>query len=158
MDTKQEDIQLIKDKLIAYREGELAIESNTEALERLVNQLEGVGAVNITDMPRSPSPPRDRMSDLISQKIELEEDIGADIEAQRQERQRLKHSIKKLKSADEKAVITFRYLRCMAWEDVTDAMYGGKADYLDKYDSYARRTYYVHGRALCHLAKIEAKK
>jgi len=154
VEEKRYDVQAVKDRLNAYREGEREIETQTEVLDRLVSKLEGVGAKIITDMPRSPSPPTDRMTDLIAQKIELEEMIAEDIAFQTAERREISGVLKKLKSADEKAVIRFRYMIGMNWLDVTNAMFGTLPDYLDKELSYQRRVQKIHGRALLHMATI----
>ncbi len=152
MDEKQYDIQAAKDILYSYRDYEREIENKTELLERLTVKLEGVGAQNITDMPRAPSPANDRISDLISQKIEVEEMLTMDIEKFREKRRYIRGLIRSLRSADEREVIRFRYLVGMEWYDVTDAMFGAKQDYLAKADSYQRRTYSIHARALNHIA------
>ena len=154
MEDKQYDVQAVKDRLNAYRDGEREIENQTEVLERLKTKLEGVGAQQITDMPRSPSPSNDRTSDLLSQKIEIEEEIAADLEAQRRERKFITGILRKLKSADERAVIRFRYLIGLNWYDVTDALFGAKGDYLGKEESYLRRTTMLHGKALLNMAII----
>lgn len=149
----QYDVQVIKDRLNAYRDGEREIENQTEALERLITKLEGVGAQEITDIPRSPSPPNDRMSELVAQKIEIEEEIAEVLEGQRKERKFITGILRKIKSADERAVIRFRYIIGLSWEEVTDAMYGACVDYLGKEETYQRRVYRIHGSALIHMAE-----
>lgn len=151
--SEQYDVQAVKERLNAFREGERELENQTEALERLKAKIKGVGAKEITDMPRSPSPPRDRITDLIYRKIELEKEIGSIIEEQTAERKEIHRILKQLRSADERAVIRFRYLLGMNWYDVTDAMFGAREDYLDKEESYQRRVYNIHGRALVGIAK-----
>lgn len=152
MDGNKHDVQSIKDRLDAYREADRRIENQTEALERLQVKLEGIGAQEITGMPRSPSPSNDRISDLLNQKIEIEEEIAEDVETHRKERKNIKAILRKLRSADESAVITYRYLIGMSWYDVTDALFGAKEDYLGKEESYQRRTYNIHGQALLHMS------
>lgn len=153
MEEKQYNVQAVKDRLNAYRDGEREIENQTEALERLTTKLEGVGAQEITDMPRSPSPPTDRMSDLVAQKIEIESEIAEDVEEQRKERKFITGILRKLKSADERAIIRFRYLIGLSWDEVTDAMFGARTDYLGKEETYQRRVYRIHGAALLHMAE-----
>lgn len=153
MEEKVYDVQAVKDRLNAYRDGEREIENQTEALERLRNKLEGVGAQEITGMPRSPSPPTDRMSDLVAQKIEIEEEIAGVLESQRKERKFITSVLRKIKSADERAVIRFRYLIGLSWDEVTDALFGACIDYLGKEETYQRRVYRIHGSALLHMAE-----
>ena len=152
------NVQAVKDRLVSYRERERDIENQTELLDRLQTKMEGVGAQNITDMPRSPSPSNDRLSDLMSQKIEIEEMIREDVEHQKSERKFIESVLKHLKSADERGVIRFRYLMGLSWYDVTDAMFGAKGDYLGKEDSYLRRITKLHGQALLSMAKYIEEK
>ena len=149
------NIKAVKERLDAYRDGERDIENLTEALERIKAKLEGVGAQEITDLPKSPSPPTDRMSDMIAQKIELEEELQACISFHRQERDFINGVLRKMKSADEKSVIRLRYMIGLSWYDVTDSMFGARKDYLRKEESYLRRVFIVHGRALEHIADID---
>lgn len=153
MEEKLYDVQAVKDRLYSYRDGDREIENQTEALERLRTKLEGVGAQEITDIPRSPSPPTDRMSELVAQKIELEEEIAEVLEAQRKERMFITGILRKLRSADERAVIRFRYIIGLSWDEVTDAMFGACVDYLGKEETYQRRVYRIHGSALLHMAE-----
>ncbi len=152
MSEKHYDTQAVKERLDAYRENARDIENQTEMLERLTAKLEGVGAQEITDMPKAPSPPSDRMSDLVSQKIEIENMIGEVVERQRSERQYFEKILKKLRHADERAVIRFRYFMDLSWNEVTYSMFGGKVDYLGKEDTYQRRVFKLHGQALLHIA------
>ena len=114
--------------------------------------MEGVGAQEITDMPRAPSPSNDRLTDLVYQKQEMEEKLAAEISALREERNFINSVLSRLKSADEQAVIQFRYLIGLNWYDTTDALFGAKLDYLGKEDTYLRKAYDIHGRALLHMA------
>ena len=152
MEEKHYDTKAVKELLASYRECEKEIEHKTELLERLQVKLEGVGAQEITDMPRSPSPPNDRISDLVAQKIEVEAMIAEDVAEFREKREYIRKLLRKLKSADERAAIRFRYMVGMEWYDVCDAMFGAKEDYLGKEDAYLRRTFSIHGRALYHIA------
>ena len=160
MDTRQDEIReamnAIKERLADYRESERDIENKTEMLERLKSKLEGMGAREISDMPRSPSPPKDRISDLLSQKIEVEAEIEEAVAHRKEERCYIEGILKHIKGADEKGVIRFRYLLGMDWTDVTNALFGAKSDYLDKEGSYLRRTTKLHGRAIYSMASYAA--
>lgn len=145
-------VRKIKDRLREYREAEKEIENQTERLERLVSKMEGIGAKEITDMPRSPSPPTDRISSFMNQKIEIEECIAEDVAALDAERKAIESILKHLQRADERAVIRFRYLMGLDWYEVADAMYGGRTDYLDKEESYLKRVFRLHGSALLSIA------
>lgn len=151
-DTERYDTQAVKDRLNAYREADQDISNQTELLERLISRMEGLGAKEITDMPRSPSPSVDRISGLMNQKIEIEQCIAEDVTALEAERKEIEKILKHLKRADERAVIRLRYLVGLEWYEVADAMFGGKTDYLDKEESYLKRVFRLHGSALVSIA------
>lgn len=153
MDEKHYDVESVKLRLYEYRENVKEIDTQNERLERLKSKIYGLGAQTITDMPRAPSPVHDRISDLIQQKEELEQDIQESIERQRSEREYLEGVIKHIRRSEERAVIRIRYFDCASWNDVVDLMFGDKPDLLEKEDSYLRRVYKIHGHALFSMAK-----
>ena len=138
MDDKRYDIYAVKEKLKTYGEMVKDYSNQCERLERLMIRLEGLGAQNITDMPKSPSPSNDRMSDLISQKIEIEEELGFTYKEIQEERREM-----------EKAI---RYIDRETYKEVTNLLFGDRKDYLDKEETYMRRTFQLHGEALVNLA------
>lgn len=107
---KHYDVEAVKQRLIDLRDLRREIENQSERLERLETKLVGVGAQALTDMPKSPSPSNDRISDLMQQKFDLEEDIRATLEHRRRERMFFEKIIRRLKRSDERAVIRSRYL------------------------------------------------
>ena len=62
--------------------------------------------------------------------------------------------VDQLPKPDESAVIEMRYFDRMSWPDVCEALFGGRVDYIEKYDSYMRRTLRIHGAALVGLAEL----
>lgn len=121
---KHYDVEAVKQRLIDLRDLRREIENQSERLERLETKLVGVGAQALTDMPKSPSPSNDRISDLMQQKFDLEEDIRATLEHRRRERMFFEKIIRRLKRSDERAVIRSRYLDGASWGDVVDLLYG----------------------------------
>ena len=104
-------------------------------------------------MPKSPSPSNDRISDLMQQKFDLEEDIRATLEHRRRERMFFEKIIRRLKRSDERAVIRSRYLDGASWGDVVDLLYGDEEDLLEREDMYRKRVFKLHGRALLSMAQ-----
>ena len=123
---KHYDVEAVKQRLIDLRDLRREIENQSERLERLETKLVGVGAQALTDMPKSPSPSNDRISDLMQQKFDLEEDIRATLEHRRRERMFFEKIIRRLKRSDERAVIRSRY---------------------------RKRVFKLHGRALLSMAQ-----
>lgn len=150
---KHYDVEAVKQRLIDLRDLRREIENQSERLERLETKLVGVGAQALTDMPKSPSQSNDRISDLVQQKFDLEEDIRATLEHRRRERMFFEKIIRRLKRSDERAVIRSRYLDGASWGDVVDLLYGDEEDLLEREDMYRKRVFKLHGRALLSMAQ-----
>ena len=150
---KHYDVAAVKQRLIDLRDLRREIENQSERLERLETKLVGVGAQALTDMQKSPSPSNDRISDLMQQKFDLEEDIRATLEHRRRERMFFEKIIRRLKRSDERAVIRSRYLDGASWGDVVDLLYGDEEDLLEREDMYRKRVFKLHGRALLSMAQ-----
>ena len=150
---KHYDVEAVKQRLIDLRDLRREIENQSERLERLETKLVGVEAQALTDMPKSPSPSNDRISDLMQQKFDLEEDIRATLEHRRRERMFFEKIIRRLKRSDERAVIRSRYLDGASWSDVVDLLYGDEEDLLEREDMYRKRVFKLHGRALLSMAQ-----
>lgn len=157
MAEKQYDVNAMKARLLGYRDIVKEIEADSERLERLETKMYGVGAQNITDMPKSPSPAADRIADMLQDKVELEEEIRSAIEKKRTEKEYLNSIIKQLRRSEERAVIRIRYFDCASWNEVVDVMFGDRPDLLEKEDTYLRRVYKLHGQALYSMAKCIAE-
>ena len=153
MDDKRYDVEAVKQRLTEYLENERDIDNQIERLEHLNARMVGVGAQVLTDMPKSPSVTNDRMAELLGQKEELELAIRAAVTEQSRERQRIEAILKHLRNPDERAVIRMRYFDRSSWPEVRDMMFGHKADFGEKEETYLRRTHRVHGSALVNMAK-----
>lgn len=153
MDEKRYDVDRIKERLYGYRESARDLETQQERLEKLRTKLLSVGAQTLTDMPKAKNQTVDRLTDLLQQKDELEEEIKELVESRRKERVFLEGIIKHLRRSDERSVIRVRYIDNESWDGVVDVLFGGKEDLLDKADIYMRRVYKLHGEALLSMAQ-----
>ena len=154
IDETRYDTDAVKYRLIEYRERAKDIESQTERLDRLEMKILSIGSPTLSDMPKSPSPPQDRTTALIADKIDLENDIRQAIAEQRREKEEIEIILRKLRHSEERAVIRMRYFDGASWNDVVDMLFGGKDDFLGKEDTYLRRTHKIHGSALLNMAII----
>ncbi len=147
------DVEAVKQRLLYLRDLKREVENQSERLERLETKLIGVGAQALTDMPKSPSPSNDRISDLMQQKIDLEDDIRQTLETRRSEIKFFEKLIRRLKRSDERAVIRSRYIDAAGWGDVVDLLYGDEEDLLEREEVYRKRVFKLHGRALMSMAQ-----
>lgn len=154
IDETRYDTDAVKYRLIEYRERAKDIEIQTERLDRLEMKILSIGSPTLSDIPKSPSPPQDRTTALIADKIDLENDIRQAIAEQRREKEAIEVILRKLRHSEERAVIRMRYFDGASWNDVVDMLFGGKDDFLGKEDTYLRRTHKIHGSALLNMAII----
>lgn len=153
MEEKQYDTDAIKEWLYDYRETERDIDTQVERLDRLDMQMTSVSSPIISDMPRSPSPVYDRAAALVAKKVDLENEIRETMQSQKKKREQIEEILKHIRSSDERGVIRIRYLDRASWYEVTDILFGGKNDYIDKEETYLRRVHKIHGSALQHIAQ-----
>lgn len=141
--------EMLDDYVIAEED----IDREIERLEYLTSKMTGISAQVMNGMPRSSSMSTDRMADMLGRKEELEASIRAAVDKQAQKRKEIEEIVRHLKNTEERAVIRLKYLDRTEWADVLEIMFGGRKDFQDKYESYRRRMYRVHGTALVNMEK-----
>lgn len=141
-------------RLQRYREAQQDIAFSDERLTALRDQAYGLGAAKLDGMPRSQSKPVDRLGALIAQIAEVEEILSEDIQAQQTERETLEAAIRQIRKAERRAVIRLRYFDGLAWGDVCNTIFGARPDFLEKEDSYLRRTMKAHKSGIEDLSDI----
>ncbi len=154
MKAKGSEVASLKNRLKLYRENEREIDNQIERFENLTAKMYAVGSIEITDMPKAPSPAGDRLASLIGQKVELEKEIRDLISHQENERNWIRDVLKGIKSPDERAVIEMRYIDVESWTTVTKMLFGENEDFEDRFESYRRRTTQLHGSALVKMCSI----
>lgn len=147
----------IKERLAAYTAMLRRIDNQIERVERMEATMTSPKAQRLDGMPHTGGVAGDRMADMVVRKEELEAKVREAIAEERAEHALLDVMAEALPKPDETAVIQLRYFDRMSWPDVTDALFGDRPDYLDKYESYMRRTLRIHGAALVGLAKLNSE-
>ena len=153
-----EEISEMKNRLSDYRLLNRDIENSIERLQKIEDKLYGVSSSKITDMPRMNSPIADKNAYLICIKDELESKIKEDMSKRDEERSSLVELILALRKPDERAVIMMRYIDCVEWDWVIDALYSCKDDYEVNYDNYKQRTFRLHSSAILKMAQASYQK
>lgn len=157
MPDKSKLIEDLKNRLEDFRFTEEDLDYQQERLERLNSKMLEVGAQVITDMPRSPSPEPDRMTDYIVRKNQLMQDISSMLERHQEEREIIETILNKsLRKPSRRAVIRIRYLDAGSWNDVVDTMYGGKGDFREKEETYLRGVFRIRDEAISDMAEFIA--
>jgi len=149
--------EAVKEWLNRYWQQHEHVERLSFELDALESKATSPGTPSLDGLPRAPGYDRDRVGGIVGRLDELRTEIEeAQVEATAT-RHEIEAAIKRITGPrwpDRRAVLRFRYLLCLAWPDVTDALFGGKRDFLDKEDTYQRRTYRLHGEALLALLEL----
>lgn len=144
-----------KKRLTAFRDLQQTIDFKTERLERMAAKLTSIGSQQITDMPKAPSGPGDRMAEAIARKVDLEREIQQDIARERAEYDAILLITKAMERPDERVVIQLRYLDGAKWREIAEALYQSRDDYEEKADNYLQQVFRKHGTALLNFAEAE---
>ena len=145
----------MKLRLLNYIDLNREIDNQIERLERMHDRAQSPSGPNLSGMQKSSNAVSDRMADAVTKMLTLEEEIGDLIEKRDNEQKGIEALVKKLKKADEKAVIRMRYLDIEDWDDVQFMLFGSREDYNEKYENYKQRMFRLHSSAITHLSILQ---
>lgn len=140
----------IKRRLQDYAERRRDFENENERYIRLYQAAHSPKSPSFDAMPMG-SPAKDRMSSQVAELVEMEKELQSELDAIIEEKNKLQRLIKKLKKADERAVIRMKYLDGMDWVDIAAALYRKQKDYKVAAQIYLDKAYKLHGAALLSL-------
>lgn len=146
---------MTKERLQRYANLVQEIDRQFEALEIMEEKLTSPKSSNLTGMPRSTaSGSFDRMSMAIAKKEDMEQYVKALLQKERQEAQAIEEAVQLLEEPNERQVIRLRYVDGFTWTEVCRALFGRRKDYEERLDTFERRTYKIHGKALINLEAV----
>ncbi len=132
----------VKEWLWRYREAKKDVRRWEEELAELVGMQESAGAIRYSDMPKSSGGQADLSDEMVKR-----EKLWKKIQKARYKRIRvfseIKNAIERLPTADEREVMSYRYLGLMDWGIIST-----------KVELNIRQVYRIHGKALRGMGKI----
>lgn len=143
----------IKEWLRAFRASEKKIDEQIMEIRELRSRIMGIGAQEITDMPRAASPKGDALTEYVIRLEALDARLSREMQAHEKERRAMIELLCKL-PCEERDVMKCRYLFGYGWDDVMQTVYGGSADFFQRKDAYKRRMFRVRNRAVLRMAKM----
>lgn len=149
---KPKRVQIIKSRLMGYRERERDIDNQIERIENLEEKLFSLRSPVISGMPASHNAAKDKIANMIAQKDELEREVRMLVSMQDKERAWIEGMLSYLQKANERACIRMRYIDAENWSKVAEMLFGNMDDFNDRMDSYIRRTTKTHNRAIEKMA------
>lgn len=147
----------VKEWLQAYQHGEKELEDMEDRLLTLRSRMTGVPAQELSDMPRPPSSPKDRMTEYVIQIDMLERAIQHQKELQKKCRDSIMDVTENLRKPEARDLIRYRYLDGYEWADIMQKLYGRQKDLNQRENAYRRKMYRLHQSALKELARIWTK-
>lgn len=107
---------MTKDELKNYRHIKLEIQSIQDEIEQLENQVQAVGAVTISDMPKGGL--QSDFTDVIAEIDELTSTLYIKMAQLTVMQKKIENVIDKLDNPRDKTIIRQYYINGMKWEDI----------------------------------------
>lgn len=146
-----------KNWLLELREAVADAELTEERLDALRSRAKAPRLSNLDGMPHGDGFTADRVGDIVARIEETAAEnsrLWRRVGDLRRERERAICQIKCRGFADLRGVLRLRYIDGESWPDTAFVLFGNRTDFPDREDSYVRRCFKLHGRALHELAKI----
>lgn len=116
------------------------IQRKTNEIYLLRQRAEGMNGSGINDMPRTVSPDHSKMEDTVFKIMALEQDIKDTQQEYDALIADMERRIKAIDDADDRDLLTKRYLEFKSWNTIAAEMFISK-----------RKAYYLHNKALKSL-------
>lgn len=137
---KIDDYSCIRQRIILMEQRSRTVQTS---------QLDGI--------PHNGTKDHDHYGIILGQIEEMENEASEMLAQSKEIYTEIKAIVAKISGRDavnRKAVILSRYLDLMPWENVTNILFGKKDDYIDREDTYLRRTFRIHADAITELIAI----
>lgn len=144
---------ITKAYLIRHRNNRLELADEKARLNEINENKGGLTSPQITGMPHG-SGTSDPVCDEAINATDLQAyvyELSGMIE---EENCFIEKHIRRLDEPKQKQVIRLRYISCMDWDDVLFNMFGDNRNFIDNYDSYKRRMFALHRKAIDNLRDL----
>lgn len=149
--------EAVKEWLLGYRKEEEELDDLIERIRELRGRATSIKAQEITDMPKGPGPD-DPMCDYVIRLEALEGSMERRLREHERDRKAIVSLVRKIRRDEEKEVICCKYLYGMDWSDIRERLYKSQEGYYKKPETYERRMYRAHERALEWMGRHWEKK
>lgn len=140
--------QEVRRWLDGYVQDEQYIDAQYDRIRELEVEMEGLKAVNVSDMPKAPSIEKNKMEKMLIKKEKIQKQIEALEDKHRIDEEYLKNILKNISNARMRNVIERRYMDGAGWDQVLISVYGREKDFIYRTKNYERRMYRAHARAI----------
>lgn len=150
-------IEDVKQWLSRFAENERQLDNLIERVGLLRSRLEAPGSPTLSGMPHGGGFEADAIGHKLSTIEELEEQAQGLLAKSRCLYKEIDSIILQIKGKDwpnRKVVLQMRYLDRFTLDEVNTVLWGSKADFDDRLESYRRRTFRIHAEALEELRNL----
>lgn len=147
----------VKTWLLELRAAITDAELTEERLDTLRSRAESARTASLSGLPHAAGETIDRVGVIVAHIEELAEENARLWKRASELRREREAAIKQIHGhgwPEQRAVLRLRYIDLETWNDLTFALFGSKKDYVEREESYLRRAYKIHGKALYELAQI----
>lgn len=147
----RDELDAVKEWLLRYSEINKSIDNLILRSEMLKDKAAAPSSINIDGMPHGKGGHSDKIGSIIARCEELDAEARKQIAESMDIYREIDDTIKKIQgkgSADFRAVLQMKYLDLAEWNEVVFMLFGNKMDFSEREDSFTRRTFKLHSRAL----------
>lgn len=151
------ETEAVKDWLWKLREAVADATLTEERLDALRSRAEAPRTSSLDGLPHGDGFTADRVGDIVARIEETAAEcsrLWRRVGDLRREREEAIRRIKCRGFADLRGVLRLRYVDGETWPDTAFVLFGNREDFTEREDSYIRRCFKLHGRALHELAEI----
>lgn len=144
----------VKKKLESYEILLKKIKNQKQRLNTFKASMGSASTSNFTGVPGGSGNGESKIERQYLKKEELEYKIKKLEREEVELLDELEALIEQLQDPDEQTVIEMRYIDCISWRPISQAIYGDMPDYEENAEKYLKKSFKVHGSALLVLAKV----
>ena len=132
------------------------IQNQRERYEEMIEGLGAVGGPELSDMPKGPPHPSDKIGAIVVRVEKLRDEIASMEARQLEFEDRLEAVLAYLKRPDETNIMRLRYMDGKSWRKIAERFYQkrGERVTMSNQDACIRCVQALHGSALAHIVEI----
>lgn len=150
-------IEETKDWLKEFRQLQQSYDQLIERFCQMQEAATSPHSPGLDGMPHGSTNPVDRIGSTIAKLDSLRRRVEAAAEKKNAFAAEIQEAVDKIGGtswAAKRTVIECRYLDLLSWPETTAVLYSREPDYDLRYDTFLRRTFYIHAEALAALAAV----
>ena len=150
------EVRELKNALIDLLNLSKDIKYQRERYEEMAADIGTVGAPELSDMPKGPPNPSDKIGALLVRFEKLSNEIKALEQQQMDIEDQLENVLKRLKNPDERYVIRLRYIYGKSWREVASTFYKAQDIKIsvNNQKELENNIQHYHGKALVHMIEV----